>query len=162
MKTRVNVGKKIRNGKIYEINVNLTKIGDQKPYFSVLQKTTRCTKSGSPDKRYRPCECACSKHVESVFPELKELFEFHLRNEDGSPMYEIENTLYFMRENNVEAVMNQLLITENEAKKLIRTIDGNDKEGLAEYIRANNLKAKWLSKANELKGKYNIPLSVER
>ena len=43
------------------------------------------------DKRYAICECACSSNVKIIFSEIKELFEFHLRHEDGTPIYEIEN-----------------------------------------------------------------------
>ena len=165
MKKHLVIAKKVRNGRYYEITANRTWLGGNvQPYFSVLHKEGRATKSGMLDKRYAICECACSSNVKSIFPELKELFEFHLRHEDGTPMYEIENTLYFIKEKNVDLVMNQLLISEKEAKSLIETLDGDgeDKEGLAKYIRVNHLHEKWLAKANELKEKYNLPLSDER
>lgn len=149
--------RKILNGELWEFSVSRCFLkGNSQPYFSILQKHGRMTKAGNFDKRYYNCRCCVPNEVEEKFPEYKELFQFHLRNEDGSPMYEIENTFYYIKEKNLKALMNQLLVDEKIAKELMDSC--TSKEGVGEFIVKNHCHEKWQKEAHRLIEKYDIPL----
>ena len=110
-------------------------------------------KKGEIDKRHKePFSCgACDDEVEKAFPELKNLFEFHLRDINGEPMYTIENGMYFIKENNVSAVKEHFLMDNVDDIVKIKT-----KEELHEYLNKHNLYAKWKHQAETLIEKYNL------
>ena len=145
--------RKVRNGNVYIIKAYLQKFDNQLPYFSVTHEVWHATKKGEIDKRYKePWRCGdCGEDVESVFPELKDLFEFHLRDINGEPMYTIENGMYFIKENNVDAVKEHFLMDNVDDIVKIKT-----KEELHEYLNKNNLYAKWKHQAETLIEKYNL------
>lgn len=131
----------------------MQKFDNQLPYFSVTHEVWHATKKGEIDKRYKePWRCGdCGEDVESVFPELKDLFEFHLRDINGEPMYTIENGMYFIEENNVDAVKEHFLVDNVDDIVKIKT-----KEELHEYLNKHNLYAKWKHQAETRIEKYNL------
>lgn len=145
--------RKVKNGNIYIIEAHLQKFDNQLSYFSVTHEVWHATKKGEIDKRYKePWRCGdCGEDVESVFPELKDLFEFHLRDINGEPMYTIENGMYFIKENNVDAVKEHFLMDNVDDIVKIKT-----KEELHEYLNKHNLYAKWKHQAETLIEKYNL------
>ena len=145
--------RKVRNGNVYIIKAYLQKFDNQLPYFSVTHEAWKANKKGEIDKRYKePWRCGdCGEDVESVFPELKDLFEFHLRDINGEPMYTIENGMHFSKENNVDAVKEHFLVDNVDDIMKIKT-----KEELHEYLNKNNLYAKWKHQAETLIEKYNL------
>ena len=145
--------RKVKNGNVYIIKAYLQKFDNQLPYFSVTHEAWKANKKAEIDKRYKePWRCAdCGEDVESVFPELKDLFEFHLRDINGEPMYTIENGMYFIKENNVDAVKEHFLMDNVDDIVKIKT-----KEELQEYLNKNNLYAKWKHQAETLIEKYNL------
>ena len=144
---------KVRNGNVYIIEAHLQKFEGQLPYFSVTHETWKANKKGEIDKRHKePFSCgACDDEVEKAFPELKDLFEFHLMDINGEPMYTIENTMYYIKSGMVDAVKHQLLIDNVGDIMKIKT-----KEELQEYLNKHNLYAKWKHQAETLIEKYNI------
>ena len=145
--------RKVKNGNVYIVEAHLQKFDNQLPYFSVTHETWKANKKGEIDKRHKePFSCgACGEDVESVFPELKDLFEFHLRDINGEPMYTIENGMYFIEENNVDAVKEHFLVDNVDDIVKIKT-----KEELQEYLNKHNLYAKWKHQAETLIEKYNL------
>ena len=145
--------RKVKNGNAYIIKAYLQKLDNQLPYFSVTHEVWHATKKGEIDKRYKePWRCGdCGEDVESVFPELKDLFEFHLRDINGEPMYTIENGMYFIKENNVDAVKEHFLMDNVDDIVKIKT-----REELHEYLNKHNLYAKWKHQAETLIEKYNL------
>ena len=145
--------RKVRNGNVYIIEAHLEKFEGQLPYFSITHETWKANKKGEIDKRHKePFSCgACDDEVESVFPELKDLFEFHLRDINGEPMYTIENTMYYIKNGMVDAVKHQLLIDDVGDIMKIKT-----KEELQEYLNKHNLYAEWKHQAETLIEKYNL------
>ena len=129
----------------------MQKFEGQLPYFSVTHETWKANKKGEIDKRYKePWRCGyCGE--ESVFPELKDLFDYHLRDINGEPMYIIENTMYYIKSGMVDAVKHQLLIDDVGDIMKIKT-----KEELQEYLNKHNLYAKWKHQAETLIEKYNL------
>ena len=165
------VAKKVNNGYLFIIYVKLEQIGKQEPYFSVTHEKWKATRKGERDKRYaNPVSCgACDCETEHKFPVLSDLFEFHLRDIDGCPMYEVENGAYFIKNNDVKALANHLLVSVDKAEKLINACKGAkgaDDEGikgaLAIYIHENNLHEIWKHKADNLIEKYNLKVHYER
>lgn len=164
------VASKVSNGYQTTVYGQLTQIGKQKPYFSVTHDTWKATRKGERDKRYaNPVSCgACGRETERKFPALSDLFEFHLRDIDGCPMYEVENGAYFIKNNDVKALANHLLVSVDKAEKLIndcKGAKGADDEGikgaLAIYIHENNLHEIWKHKADNLIEKYNLKVHYE-
>ena len=145
--------REVKNGNVYIIEAHLQKFDNQLPYFSVTHEVWHATKKGEINKRYKePWRCGdCGEDVESVFPELKDLFEFHLRDINGEPMYTIENGMYFIKENNVDAVREHFLMDNVDDIVKIKT-----KEELHEYLNKHNLYAKWKHQAETLIEKYNL------
>ena len=145
--------RKVRNGSVYIIEAHLQKFDNQLPYFSVTHETWKANKKGEIDKRHKePFSCgACDGEVEKAFPELKDLFEFHLRYINGEPMYTIENGMYFIKENNVDAVKEHFIMDNVDDIVKIKT-----KEELHEYLNKHNLYAKWKHQAETLIEKYNL------
>lgn len=162
------VASKVSNGYQTTVYGQLTQIGEQKPYFSVTHDTWRATRKGERDKRYaNPVSCgACGRETERKFPALSDLFEFHLRDIDGCPMYEIANGAYFIEHNEEEALANHLMISVDEAEKLIALCKGASREEiegeLSTYIHENNLHEVWKAKADNLISKYNLKVHYER
>lgn len=162
------VASKVSNGYQTTVYGQLTQIGKQKPYFSVTHDTWKATRKGERDKRYaNPVSCgACGRETERKFPALSDLFEFHLRDIDGCPMYEVENGAYFIKNNDVKALANHLLVSVDEAEKLIDACKGADDEGiegeLSMYIHENNLHEVWKATADNLISKYNLKFHYER
>ena len=162
------VASKVSNGYQTTVYGQLTQIGKQKPYFSATHDTWKATRKGERDKRYaNPVSCgACGRETERKFPELADLFDFHLRDVDGKPMYEIANGAYFIEHNEKEALANHLMISVDEAEKLIALCKGASREGiegeLSMYIHENNLHEVWKAKADNLIQKYGLKVSYER
>lgn len=131
----------------------MQKFDNQLPYFSVTHETWKANKKGEIDKRYKePWRCGdCDDEVEKAFPKLKDLFDFHLRDINGEPMYTIENGMYFIKENNVDAVKEHFLMDNVDDIMEIKT-----KEELQEYLNKHNLYAKWKHQAETLIEKYNL------
>ena len=129
----------------------MQKFEGQLPYFSVTHETWKANKKGEIDKRYKePWRCGyCGE--EKAFPELKDLFDYHLRDINGEPMYTIENTMYYIKSGMVDAVKHQLLIDDVGDIMKIKT-----KEELQEYLNKHNLYAKWKHQAETLIEKYNL------
>ena len=145
--------RKVKNGNVYIIKAYLQKFDNQLPYFSVTHEIWKANKKGEIDKRHKePFSCgACDDEVEKAFPELKDLFEFHLRDINGEPMYTIENTMYYIKSGMVDAVKHQLLIDDVGDIMKIKT-----KEELHEYLNKHNLYEKWKHQAETLIEKYNL------
>ena len=162
------VASKVSNGYQTTVYGQLTQIGKQKPYFSVTHDTWKATRKGERDKRYaNPVSCgACDCETEHKFPELADLFEFHLRDIDGCPMHEIANGAYFIEHNEKEVLANHLMISVDKAEKLIALCKGASREGiegeLSMYIHENNLHEVWKHKADNLIEKYNLKVHYER
>lgn len=161
------VASKVSNGYQTTVYGQLTQIGKQKPYFSATHDTWKATRKGERDKRYaNPVSCgACGRETERKFLELADLFDFHLRDVDGKPMYEIANGAYFIEHNEKEALANHLMISVDEAEKLIALCKGASREGiegeLSMYIHENNLHEVWKAKADNLIQKYGLEVSYE-
>ena len=145
--------RKVRNGNVYIIEAHLQKFEGQLPYFSVTHETWKANKKGEIDKRHKePFSCGdCGEDVEKAFPELEDLFDYHLRDINGEPMYTIENGMYFIEENNVDAVKEHFLVDNVDDIMKIKT-----KEELHEYLNKHNLYAKWKHQAETLIEKYNL------
>lgn len=145
--------RKVKNGNVYIIEAHLQKFDNQLPYFSVTHEVWHATKKGEINKRYKEPWCcgACGEDVEKAFPELKDLFDFHLRYINGEPMYTIENTMYYIKNGMVDAVKHQLLIDDVGDIMKIKT-----KEGLEKYLKDNNKYNEWEAKAEALIKKYNL------
>ena len=161
------VASKVSNGYQTTVYGQLTQIGKQKPYFSATHDTWKATRKGERDKRYaNPVSCgACGRETERKFPELADLFDFHLRDVDGKPMHEIANGAYFIEHNEKEALANHLMISVDKAEKLIALCKGASREGiegeLSMYIHENNLHEVWKAKADNLIQKYGLEVSYE-
>lgn len=145
--------RKVRNGNVYIVEAHLQKFDNQLPYFSVTHEVWKANKKGEINKRYKEPWCcgACGEDVEKAFPELKDLFDFHLRDINGEPMYTIENTMYYIKNGMVDAVKHQLLIDDVGDIVKIKT-----KEELQEYLNKHNFYAKWKHQAETLIEKYNL------
>ena len=145
--------RKVKNGNVYIIKAYLQKFDNQLPYFSVTHEAWKANKKGEIDKRYKePWRCGdCGEDVKKAFPELKDLFDYHLRDINGEPMYTIENGMYFIKENNVDAVKEHFLVDNVDDIVKIKT-----KEELQEYLNKHNLYAKWKHQAETLIEKYNL------
>ena len=145
--------RKVKNGNVYIIEAHLQKFDNQLPYFSVTHEVWHATKKGEIDKRYKEPWCCgdCGEDVEKAFSELKDLFDYHLRDINGEPMYTIENGMYFIEENNVDAVKEHFLVDNVDDIMKIKT-----KEELQEYLNKHNLYAKWKHQAETLIEKYNL------
>lgn len=158
----------IRNGYIYVIYGELTKFPNQDAYFSVTHETWRATKKGMKDKRFmNPVSCgACGHETEKKFPALTDLFEFHLRDVSGQPMYTIENGAYYVNHKNKETLAHHLMISEDEAENIINACDNATYEEaqvyIKDYIDKNNLREVWKAKADNLIQKYGLEVSYER
>lgn len=145
--------RKVFKGNVYIIEAHLHKYEGQEPYFSVSHEVWHANKKGEIDKRYKdPWSMGvCGEEVSKVFPELKDLIDFHLRDINGEPMYTLENGLYFIRENNVNAVKSYFHTDDIDELMKIKT-----EEELQEYLVNNGFYDKWKEEANSLIKKYNL------
>ena len=147
--------RKVRNGNVYIIEAHLQKFDNQLPYFSVTHEVWHATKKGEINKRYKEPWCcgACGEDVEKAFPELKDLFDFHLRDINGEPMYTLENGLYFIKENDVNAVKKHFRVDDATELMKIKT-----KEELQKYLVVNGFYDRWKKEADNLIKKYNLQI----
>ena len=72
--------------------------------FSVTGSTYRANKDGSRNRNYRDCINGGCIHdtIAKHFPALKRAIKFHLCDSTG-PMYYIENTLYHIKQGDLDA-----------------------------------------------------------
>lgn len=61
---------------------------------------------------------AIGDYISEEFPEFKIFNNLHLSRFDGTPMYAIENGLYFIKEGNLEAAKNHFRISDEEMKEI--------------------------------------------
>jgi len=87
-KNETELGRHFENGMVTIIYGCLRKLGNQEPYFSVTHITTKATKKHTIDKRYHWESCgACMSKEEDMFPQLKDIFDLHLKTYDNENDY---------------------------------------------------------------------------
>lgn len=150
--------KLIHNGKELLIaHGSLHQIGDQKPYFSLTGEIWKANAQGRPYGR--DCEACGMLHSEilAAFPDMADLAALHLADEDGLPMYHIENGWYWnggtkYQEYNRKFLANLLRITEEDADELHRT--ALTKADFAEQVDA--MRPRWKAEALAAIEKYSL------
>ena len=147
--------RKAFKGNVYIVEACLHKYEGQEPYFSVTHEIWHANKKGEIDKRYKEAWCmgVCGEEVSEVFPELKDLIDFHLRDINGEPMYTLENGLYFIKENDVNAVKKHFRVDDATELMEIKT-----KEELQKYLVVNGFYDRWKKEADNLIKKYNLQI----
>ena len=115
------------------------------------------------------CDCCGCMHddILLVRPDLKPIVDFHLRREDGSPMYVVENGFYYyqitqgvakyhiMREGDEIKYFNylkaHLLATDEEMNYLYKELAARDNKVECFTLFANSLRPRWKEEADKVK-----------
>ena len=153
---------KPQDGKVYIIYVYHDKNyapDSSHEYYYIFYKVMKATKNGNPDYRHQVLECGtCREKMEAIFPELKELFSFHLRTKNGIPINEIENSAYYLVTKNVSEFAKQMWIEEDEADNVVNNyVVHNDeykfkeaREFVRKFIEHHHLHKLWKKKQKRL------------
>lgn len=138
------ISKLIGNGERLTVEYGLKKYGDQIPYFSI---TSELRKS-----RQILAISILENEINKYYPNMRDLFKYNGRDANGVPMYVFDNGWYYYTNGDVKALSNHLLISEDEASKLIE-----------EKVTENHFKYKieqlmpiWYEEAQRLIEKYQI------
>jgi hypothetical protein len=137
----------------------LRKIGNQKPYFSLTGEIWKADLNGS--AYGRDCEACGTLHDEilKAFPGMKDLCDLHLSDNDGVPMYAVENGWYWnggtkWQEYKRETLASYLRISEDEADQL--HAEATTKEIFTEKVEA--MEDRWAREAKAAIEKYGLTI----
>lgn len=87
----------IKNEKIKIIvNIELTQLGNQKPYFSITGEVYPVDKPTT-ERNLISCGC-CHDDIQAITKEFNDIIALHLSDIDGLPMYPLENGFYHYAE----------------------------------------------------------------
>lgn len=154
---------------LYEIEYGIRKFEDQDGYFSVVAHLYEMTKNGEKDKRRRDSGWFGTVNgtiVSQACKKLADIASFHLRHYDGSPMYPVDNGMFFLGYSqyskgfDLKAVCDHFMITEAEAVKLhdcMETIQG--KLNKLEYLQNlidTEYRHRWRQEAEKIRLKYGL------
>ena len=140
----------------------LTKIGEQAPYFSITGEIWHRKASGGKDLRYRGAFAGGCLHEEilKAWPDLSDLVALHLSDIDGAPMHSVENGWYWnggtkWQEYKRETLADHLRISPEEADRVHLTY--TTKEAFAEYVEQQ--RPRWKAEAETAIAKYGLKVS---
>jgi len=129
-----------KNG-LLTVDIELTHIkGNKKPSFSV---------TGNIKDDVSGC---IHKEILKEFPDLKDVVALHLADDDGMPMYALENGWYWMQQNKLDYCANLWRTSIQEVEQLKNTCQ--TKEQLNIWIESQ--KERWLNEANDVIKKYKL------
>lgn len=77
------------------------------------------------------CGGCCHDEIAKYFPEVAKFIPLHLADEQGRPMYYVENAVYFFKEEGVKKGAEHLNIDEETANKMwdrIKVLDDSDRK----------------------------------
>jgi hypothetical protein len=136
-----------RGGQKYVINLCVSLDDDSKNGhcdFSITSDVFRVTRNGT--KIYVSGGC---NHEEIVkhFPALKKFIPLHLSTHEGTPMYPVENGIYFLAHSTNDATKKYLRCTDDELAKLFLAKD--DKLYFKYQLFALGIVARWKREADE-------------
>lgn len=146
-----------------------------KPYSFSITATIYRNASFNTDDRYFLAGGCLHESIEKYCPgQFSDLIRFHLRHEDGSPMYPVENGMYYVNaaifgksaknhlteEQGKKALADHLLFSDTETAALLAKLiefptDEQRKKILSDVIEEN--RSRWKAEARRLKTKYNFP-----
>lgn len=145
-------------------NVNVTIHGDENEhrYFSITGNVRRLTKKGTPDRRGSVYNGAIADRFVKAFPKYKELCDLHLCELDGSPVYAVENGVYYIEHDekySFAVIANHFHISTKEAIALYNAVNQLEtKEEKIEYVKSfvESKRADWQAVANKYIKEYNL------
>ncbi|MBR1373554.1 hypothetical protein IJ556_03775 [bacterium] len=151
---RFNFNEKNKHGDIMvslSVKAGLLQLGEQAPYFTI---------TGHYRNRFKGCDCGGCIHeiILEYMPELEDLVRFHVRHMDGTPLHTVENGWYFVENKMINALANHLLVSDEEAQKIIDDCQ-DDKNAFIAIVEAN--KDRWQDEANVLIKKYKLKIDKE-
>lgn len=147
----------------------------RQPYsFSITGVVTRSTQydtaESTPDRLWDTCGCI-HEEIEKHFPgKFSDLIAFHLRHENGEPMYPEANLYFqyqvykgqqtwnnFTPERAFDWFSGDLLLSKQRTMQLIERLDkcSDPAKYIKKYI--HYLRPMWKKSARALKTKYNLP-----
>lgn len=150
----------VKNGYRLEVTYGLEWLrGNKEPYFTITGEGWHATKDGERDKRYSDMEFggACHDTILKAFPDMKDLVDLHLSNQNGVPMHAVENGWFFMQHPekfSTSVLAGHLRVTEDEVKHLSETC--KTKEDFAKVV--EEMKPRWKSEARDVMKKYGISM----
>ena len=105
----------VQNKQVFEVNLTI-----EDGYFSVTGKVFKMTKKGKADHRSYLMAGAIGDLFAKTFPQYKDICDLHLHDVDGSPMYAVENGLYFIENKKyaADAISSHFNIFNEEATQL--------------------------------------------
>ena len=133
------------------VDAGLRQLGEQAPYFTITGKYRNYY------DETESCGCIHDKILQ-YFPQLEDFVRFHCRHMDGSPMYPVENGWYFVQNHKVSALADHLLVTEEEAQKVIDDCS-RDKEAFVAVVKSHE--DRWKAEADALIKKYKLKIDKE-
>lgn len=158
----------IKDKSVVDVEYGLEYIkGNKDAYFFITGTEYHANKKGERDARYNDCiQCgAIGEYICTLNKNFEDLNSFHGRYADGSPLYPVENGLYWLgctkyEDFNLEQVCDHFMIDENEAYRLRDIIHNEtDKEKQKEILKNiidTEYKSKWLAEAKRIRDKYNL------
>ena len=142
--------------------------------FSITATIYRNASFNTDDRYFLAGGCLHDKIEKYCRGQFSDLIRFHLRHEDGSPMYPVENGMYYANaaifgkssknhlteEEGKKALANHLLFSDEETNALLARVieyptDKQRKQYLSNVI--EETKTRWKAEARRLKIKYNFP-----
>ena len=147
----------------------------KQPFSFSITATIYRNASFNTDDRYFLAGGCLHNEIERYCPgQFSDLIRFHLRHEDGSPMYPVENGMYYVNaailgkssknhlteEEGKRALAEHLLFSDEETAALLAKIiehptEEQRKNFLTSVIEKN--RSRWKAAARRLKTKYNFP-----
>ena len=132
------------------VNIQLTQFKGQAPYFSITGEVYTYGKRGRP--AFVSCGC-CHDSIQRITHKFDDIIALHLSDMDGTPMYAVENSLYWLEHKGWQAMQSYLRATYEEALELIKL--SKDKQVYTDYI-DKHLRPRWKQEAQAVIDKYNL------
>jgi hypothetical protein len=156
MKTTI-IGK----GRRLNIDIQLTQLGEQKPYFSITANVYEATgKPGRPALLYSGC---CHGAIQAITSHFDDVIALHLSDINGVPMHAVANGAYWMGDSKYQ------MFDATKAKAHFRCNDEELKEAykamkenrLADYVNTTFV-PRWKQEADAVIQKYKLTIKKER
>lgn len=158
----------IKDKTVVDVEYGLEYIkGNKDAYFFITGTEYHANKNEKRDARYNDCiQCgAIGEYICTLNKDFNDLNSFHNRYADGSPLYPVENGLFWLgctkyEPFNLKYVCDHFMINEQEAYRLKDIIysekDDNKKREILQNIIDTEYKSKWLAEAKRIRDKYNL------
>lgn len=143
------------------INIQLTQLGEQKPYFSITANVYEAT-----GKRGRPtllCSGSCHEQIQAITSHFDDVIALHLSDINGVPMHAVANGAYWMGNSKYQGfdaskAKAHFRCNNEELKEAYKAMKENR---LADYVNTTFV-PRWKQEADAVIQKYKLTIKKER